>query len=68
MKIVRLPNDIAQLMKPAAIARGIAVSDLAMHIIIAVVDGDLMDAVLDDGVKSVGLAKNDNAPGEVPFG
>ena len=47
-----IPADIVEFLRPAAIARGVGIADLARHILIAIADGGLVDAVLDDGVKS----------------
>jgi hypothetical protein len=47
-----IPPDVGDMLKPAAEARGISVIELAKHVLIAVADSGLVDAVLDDGVKS----------------
>ena len=48
--LVNIPPDIAGFLKPAAAARKISITELARHILIAVTDARIVDAVLDDGV------------------
>jgi hypothetical protein len=48
-RTVLFPVDILDALRPAAAARGITVNTLARRLVEAVIDDDLIDAVLDDG-------------------